>query len=133
MDDDSRRAQLDAYRAQLMGTPGEPIPAVRFEDFKVIWEDYERTQGRVAYGPGALEGIFPGTDIHALGHRCLMLKLMDTLSPDVAPSLRQDGKMPEAVLRIAAKFPMTWPTVEGSQPWPFDLEAFFAEVRNESR
>jgi hypothetical protein len=127
MDDDSRRGRM-------MGHPGRPIPAVSDELFKAVWKDYEKTEGRVAYGPGVLEGMFPpGTDIAALGHRCLLLKLVDTLPPDVAPSLRQDGKMPEAALRVAARFPMTWPTVEGSHPFPFDLEAFLEEVRNESR
>jgi hypothetical protein len=65
----------------------------------------------------------------------MQLGLLSTVPLEVAPelaSLRQDGELTQAALKVGAQFPMTWVAVGAEGQMPFDLEAFIAEVQKES-
>jgi hypothetical protein len=123
----------EAPKADSLGqNPGDPVPPVRPEDLKALWDLFEETGGRAVFFGDTLKDKFPqGTDLRALNYRCMQL-LVFGAAPEMPP-LKQEGKMPEAVLRVASRFPMVWQVVGAKdQGQPYDLEAFLEEVRNET-
>jgi hypothetical protein len=59
-----------------------------------------------------------------------MLATLDSAPDDFRPcaTLKQNGEFSDAVLTVAARFPMTWVTGEGEHPFPFDLDGFVEAV-----
>jgi hypothetical protein len=95
--------------------PGEPVPPVNVADFKSVWAIYQDI-----------------ADIHAVTYRCGMLQILEMVRGDLLVSWKQNGQFQDAVFRVAARIPMKWIAEGMSQSLPFDVDAFFEEVRKES-
>jgi hypothetical protein len=63
-----------------------------------------------------------------------MLRLLEASPNNPLPSLKQDGQLPEAVFKVAARMRLEWVAVgvPTNGAAPFDLEAFIEEVRKQS-
>jgi|SRR5438270_11266685 len=61
-------------------TPDEPVPTVDAGDMKAVWQIYRETEEQhpgFAIGFEAFKGVCnPGTDVHAVSYRAMMLRLL---------------------------------------------------------
>lgn len=117
---------------------GEPVPTVNVADFKSVWAIYQdiesrHPRGTVGVDSGVIEQVCsPGADIRAVTYRCGMLQILEMVRGDLLVTWKQNGQFQDAVFRIAARIPMNWIGEGMSQSLPFDVDAFFEEVRKES-
>jgi len=123
---------------RLYGDPGEPVASVDVADLKSVWDMYQdiasqRPGGGVGVDSSLIERVCsPRADIRAVVYRCQMLSLLEMLPGDLLATWKQSGQLQEAVLRVAARIPMNWMGEGVSHSLPFDVDAFFEEVRKES-
>jgi hypothetical protein len=121
-----------------VGHPGEPVPSVNVADFKSVWAIYEDIESRLPRGTFGIDSSVieracsPGADVRAISYRCSMLQILEMLRADLLASWKQSGQFQEAVFRVVARIPMNWIGEGLSHSLPFDVDAFFEEVRNES-
>jgi len=119
------------------GTPGEDVPTVDVADLKSVWSIYRDMEAR---NPGKQFGVdidiirgacSAGADIGAITYRCAMLGILEMLSAERLVSWRANEFL-AAVLKVAATIPMKWMETGVPQSGlPFDVDAFFQEVRKE--
>ena len=116
------------------GPPGDRVPVVSPADIKIVWEiqrDVEqRNPGQqVAIGAEFIRAsCSPGADIRAVSYRATMVRMLLHVAPDQFASWRVGDNSAPAVLEVAATIPMTWIGQEPSQGFPFDVEAFIAQL-----
>jgi len=120
------------------GTPGVDVPVVDVADLKSVWSIY---RDREAGNPGIQFGVdldiirgvcSAGADVGAVTYRCAMLGMLEMLSAERLLPWRADEFF-AAAAKVAATIPMQW--MEAGVPQsrlPFDVDAFFEEVRKES-
>ena len=113
----------------LLGKPGQSVPVVDAADLKVMW-DY--AQEVLAMHPGATSAsvgaavwqnvLGPGVDIQAVGYRCGVLTMIQ--------SVWEGGKPSEKAFKVAAGMDLDWPSIGVVKPGlPYDLERFVAAVQ----
>ena len=118
--------------------PGEPVPSVNVADFKSVWAIYQEIESRHPRGTIGVDrsviehACSPGADIPAVTYRCGMLQILEMVRGDLLVTGKQDGQFQDAVCRVAARIPMNWIGEGMSHGLPFDVDAFFEEVRKES-
>jgi hypothetical protein len=121
-----------------VGHPGEPVPTVDVADFKSVWAIYQDIESRHPRGTvGVCSSVIehacsPGADIRAVTYRCGMLQILEMLRGELLATLKQSGQFQEAVFTVAARIPMNWMGEGVSHSLPFDVDAFFEEVRKDS-
>jgi hypothetical protein len=122
-----------------VGHPGEPVPSVNMADFKSVWAIYQDIESRHPRGTVGVDisvierACSPGADIRAVAYRCQMLGLLEMLPGDRLATWKQNGRLHEAVFRVAATIPMKWMEIGVPQSsLPFDVDAFLGEVWKES-
>jgi hypothetical protein len=119
------------------GTPGEDVPTVDVADLKSVWSIYRDMEAR---NPGKQFGVgidiirgacSAGADIGAVTYRCAMLGMLEMLSAERLVPWRANEFL-ATVLKVAATIPMKWMETGVPQSGlPFDVDAFFQEVRKE--
>ncbi len=123
---------------RFYGDLGEPVASVDVADLKSVWDMYQdiasqHPGGGVGVDSSLIERVCsPRADIRAVVYRCQMLSLLEMLPGDLLATWKQSGQLQEAVLRVAARIPMNWMGEGLSHSLPFDVDAFFEEVRKES-
>jgi hypothetical protein len=123
---------------RFYGDLGEPVASVDVADLKSVWDMYlditsQHPGGGVGVDSSLIERVCsPRADIRAVVYRCQMLSLLEMLPGDLLTTWKQSGQLQEAVLRVAARIPMNWMGEGLSHSLPFDVDAFFEEVRKES-
>jgi hypothetical protein len=123
---------------RFYGDPGEAVASVDVADLKSVWDMYQDVTsqhpgGGVGVDRSLIERVCsPRADIRAVVYRCQMLSLLEMLPGDLLATWKQSGQLQEAVLRVAARIPMSWMGEGVSHSLPFDVDAFFEEVRKES-
>ena len=119
------------------GPFGESVPNVKAVDLKAAWEINASIESRY---PGQTVGVAgtmledacnPGADIRAVGYRCVMLSLLESLQPGKLAPWKQNGRFDEAVFSVMAKIPMVWMGEGLFTSLPFDVNAFFSELKGE--
>ena len=126
------------HEAGFFGHPSGPVPTVNVADFKSVWAIYQDIESRHPRGTVGIDNrviehaCSPGADIRAVTYRCGMLQILEMLRGDPLATWKQSGQFQEAVFRVAARIPMTWMGEGLSHSLPFDVDAFFEEVRKES-
>jgi hypothetical protein len=124
--------------AGFWGHLGEPVPTVNVADLKAAWEIGERIEAQHAGGTVAIASTVienacsPGADIRSIGYRCGMLRILEMWRGDVLAMWKRSGQFHDAVFRVVATIPMTWIGEGLSQSLPFDVDAFFEELRKEA-
>jgi hypothetical protein len=114
----------------LLGKPGESVPAVDAADLKVMW-DY--SQEVLAMHPGATSASVgaavwknvcrPGVDLAAVGYRCTILTMLRSVWVGGEPS--------ENAFKVAARMDLNWPEVGVVRDGlPFNLERFVVAVQH---
>ena len=123
----------------LYGNPGEPVPTIDVGDLKSVWDMYQNIESQHPGGSVGVDSCLidrvctPGADIRAVVYRCQMLGLLEMLPGDRLATRKQNGRLHEAVFRVAATIPMKWMEIGVPQSsLPFDVDAFFQEVQKES-
>ena len=121
------------------GTPGEDVPTVDVADLKSVWSIYKAVeamnpgkQGSVGVDIEIVRGACSaGADICAVTYRCAMLRILEMLYAErLVPS--RANEFLAAELKVAATIPMKWMETGVPQSGlPFDVDAFFQEVRKE--
>jgi hypothetical protein len=124
---------------RFWGAAGGPVPAVDPIDLKAVWGIHEEIRrqhpgGQVGVGISVMEhACSPGADISAVTYRSGMLGLLLTVPGDLLAPWRQGEQLNDAVFRVAARIPMEWmETGAPRQGFPFDVDAFLREVRDET-
>ena len=123
---------------RFYGDLGEPVASVDVADLKSVWDMYQNIAsqhpgGGVGVDSSLIERVCsPRADIRAVVYRCQMLPLVEMLPGDLLATWKQSGQLQEAVLRVASRIPMNWMGEGLSRSLPFDVDAFFEELRKES-
>jgi hypothetical protein len=130
---------MDAGHSLLIGNPGEPVPSVGTGDLKSAWNIYKDIESRhpgkqVALGINVLQHACSATaDLRAVTYRCGMLQVLERLHGALLARWKENGQLDNVVFSVAASIPMNWIAV-GIPQWglPFDVDAFFKQLRLES-
>jgi hypothetical protein len=122
---------MEEVTALFGGKPGEPVPQVDPDDLKAVWEVQTSHPGERAIGISVLEQTCkPGADVKAVAYRAMNLGLLtllfqQNLAPWLAPWIKADQRLDDAVFRIGAKIKMEWMEVGVPQnSVPFDINEF---------
>jgi hypothetical protein len=110
---------------------GNP-PAVNPADLKKVWQasaDYE------AHHPGenSISDTFyqsvcgPGVDVESAWYRVSMLLVLKEMMPELFESWTHGTELDDAVVQVAASFPMGRASVAREGP-PFDVDEFVKQV-----
>ena len=112
----------------------ELVPAVDLADLRSVLDISRSSKPNSAIGIGIFESICsPGADVHAAWYRAAMLTL---LSKETNLFFRwvHDGEFDDALLKVAAKFPMKKLNVGVvHQGLPFDVEEFVKQIVEEGK
>lgn len=115
------------------GQPGEPVPEVDPEDLKATWAFHQKVQAehpgeQVGIGAGLAQSICkPGTDIHSVWYRSIMIWIMTQIAPEQIAPFLDNGQPCDAVFRAAAKVRLEWMGVKIEREGPpFDVNEFLS-------
>jgi hypothetical protein len=117
------------------GNPGEPVPEVDPEDLKTFWQmardlQARRTGQNVAIGFEVMKAVCkPGANAQAVWYRSSMIWVLNQSAQDQLASWVEDGEISDAVFRTMATIPMEWVGHTEREGVPFNVEAFFRELR----
>ena len=111
----------------------DSAPSVDPADLRSILDLLLTLSPGAAIGMGIFESVCrPGADIRAVWYRAVMLQLLSRQA-DLLSSWVRNGEFDDAVLKVAARFPIKKLHVGVvHQGFPLDVEEFVKQIREEA-
>jgi hypothetical protein len=126
----------DAHRWTAFFTTSGAVAAVNPTDLRKVWAMVRDVQVRAGGQHASIDHRMfrrvcsPGADVATVWYRASMLGILQMLSGEVLTPWTHDGELDDAVIQVAASFPMKKMEVGMVQEGPpFDVQEFVRQVR----
>jgi hypothetical protein len=110
------------------------IPAVDPADLKKLWKRRQEIRkahpGVRGFGRAAWECLHADMPKDpAINYRVKMLQVLTLIPGDLLAEWQHGDELDDCVFRVAARIPMTWIGEGIHDGFPFDMDAFFEQLR----